>query len=260
MPALSPTTVVGVPQPDWLIDRECLGSRLPPRVRARELWAGRRAAPRASGRTMRRCSRSGTWNARASTDQRRRDAARELLESLRHRSRGSRLDNPGVAIDPPATRTPVPRSSIHRRARPSRCGTSSFLRRKPTGRSGLRSRARSDAQQAAERYYPDEESLCSRTPRRQRGGARSEAAGADIRPDRRAVPAGATRASPRVRLAAIARALEGRRPARPRCNICFATATSSTTSPRYSFLTELNDCAAPKSRSRRPAGELDLSV
>ena len=33
------TTVVGsYPQPDWLIDRERLGDRLPPRVRARELW------------------------------------------------------------------------------------------------------------------------------------------------------------------------------------------------------------------------------
>jgi 5-methyltetrahydropteroyltriglutamate--homocysteine methyltransferase len=33
------TTVVGsYPQPDWLIDRDRLGERLPPRVRARELW------------------------------------------------------------------------------------------------------------------------------------------------------------------------------------------------------------------------------
>jgi 5-methyltetrahydropteroyltriglutamate--homocysteine methyltransferase len=33
------TTVVGsYRQPDWLIDRERLGERLPPRVRARELW------------------------------------------------------------------------------------------------------------------------------------------------------------------------------------------------------------------------------
>jgi 5-methyltetrahydropteroyltriglutamate--homocysteine methyltransferase len=38
-PGLLPTTVVGsYPQPDWLIDRDRLGSRLPPRVRARELW------------------------------------------------------------------------------------------------------------------------------------------------------------------------------------------------------------------------------
>src|SRR5438105_14535524 len=33
------TTVVGsYPQPGWLIDRERLGERLPPRVRAWELW------------------------------------------------------------------------------------------------------------------------------------------------------------------------------------------------------------------------------
>src|SRR5437870_2505724 len=39
MPAPLTTTVVGsYPQPDWLIDRERLGARLPPRVRARELW------------------------------------------------------------------------------------------------------------------------------------------------------------------------------------------------------------------------------
>jgi 5-methyltetrahydropteroyltriglutamate--homocysteine methyltransferase len=36
---LLPTTVVGsYPQPDWLIDREQLLARLPPRVRARDLW------------------------------------------------------------------------------------------------------------------------------------------------------------------------------------------------------------------------------
>ena len=36
---LLPTAIVGsYPQPDWLIDREKLKGRLPPRVRARELW------------------------------------------------------------------------------------------------------------------------------------------------------------------------------------------------------------------------------
>jgi methionine synthase II (cobalamin-independent) len=36
---LFPTTLVGsMPQPDWLIDRARLAGRLPPRVRARELW------------------------------------------------------------------------------------------------------------------------------------------------------------------------------------------------------------------------------
>jgi 5-methyltetrahydropteroyltriglutamate--homocysteine methyltransferase len=36
---LLPTTLVGsYPQPDWLVDREKLRTRLPPRVRAREVW------------------------------------------------------------------------------------------------------------------------------------------------------------------------------------------------------------------------------
>ena len=36
---LFPTTLVGsMPQPEWLIDREKLAGRFPPRVRARELW------------------------------------------------------------------------------------------------------------------------------------------------------------------------------------------------------------------------------
>jgi 5-methyltetrahydropteroyltriglutamate--homocysteine methyltransferase len=40
---LLPTTLVGsLPQPEWLIDREKLGSRLPPRVRLTDLW---RVAP-----------------------------------------------------------------------------------------------------------------------------------------------------------------------------------------------------------------------
>jgi 5-methyltetrahydropteroyltriglutamate--homocysteine methyltransferase len=37
--ATLPTSLVGsYPQPDWLIDREALGKRLPPRLRARDLW------------------------------------------------------------------------------------------------------------------------------------------------------------------------------------------------------------------------------
>src|ERR1700691_4512914 len=40
---LLPTSLVGsYPQPEWLIDRQKLGHRMPPRVRATELW---RVAP-----------------------------------------------------------------------------------------------------------------------------------------------------------------------------------------------------------------------
>src|SRR6202451_4620193 len=36
---LFPTSLVGsYPQPDWLIDRRMLSKRMPPRVRAGELW------------------------------------------------------------------------------------------------------------------------------------------------------------------------------------------------------------------------------
>lgn len=36
---LFPCTLVGsYPQPDWLIDKEMLKGRFPPRTRARELW------------------------------------------------------------------------------------------------------------------------------------------------------------------------------------------------------------------------------
>ena len=39
VPQLLPTTVIGsFPQPDWLVDRDMLRSRLPPRVLAREVW------------------------------------------------------------------------------------------------------------------------------------------------------------------------------------------------------------------------------
>src|SRR5580692_4123426 len=39
MPSILPTSLVGSsPQPDWLIDREKLAGRFPPRVRATELW------------------------------------------------------------------------------------------------------------------------------------------------------------------------------------------------------------------------------
>ena len=108
-PALLPTTVVGsYPQPDWLIDREGLSSRLPPRVRALELW---RVDPECSSRrrTTRRASRSPTWRAAGRRHRhRRRAAARELLEPLRDRARRSRHRQPGRRDRPHRPREPRP--------------------------------------------------------------------------------------------------------------------------------------------------------
>jgi len=36
--AIATSLVGSYPQPDWLVDREALNQRLPPRLRARELW------------------------------------------------------------------------------------------------------------------------------------------------------------------------------------------------------------------------------
>ena len=64
------TTVVGsYPQPEWLIDRERLGDRLPPRVRAEELWRvpapfldeAQDDATRVAVRDMELFSLSGGW-------------------------------------------------------------------------------------------------------------------------------------------------------------------------------------------------------
>ena len=48
---LFPCTIVGsYPQPDWLIDRQKLSGRFPPRTRAKELW---RVAPEFLGEAQR---------------------------------------------------------------------------------------------------------------------------------------------------------------------------------------------------------------
>ena len=64
---LLPTSVVGsYPQPGWLIDRDRLGERLPPRVRARSSGASPNRGSRRR-RTTRRGSPSPIWSAPVST-------------------------------------------------------------------------------------------------------------------------------------------------------------------------------------------------
>ena len=88
---LLPTSLVGsYAQPEWLIDRKKLAGRFPPRVRAKELW---RVAPEyldagAGRRDAARDPRPGARRPRH--HHRRRDAARELLQPLRHRARRRR--------------------------------------------------------------------------------------------------------------------------------------------------------------------------
>ena len=107
---LFPCTVVGsMPQPDWLIDREKLAGRFPPRVRARELW--RIPEP---------------WLAEAQDDativaiRAQEEAGLDIVTDgeIRRESYSNRfatalegvdLDNPGTALDRSGHPNPVPR-------------------------------------------------------------------------------------------------------------------------------------------------------
>jgi 5-methyltetrahydropteroyltriglutamate--homocysteine methyltransferase len=105
-----PTSIVGsLPQPDWLIDREKLAHRFPPRVRARELW---RIAPE----YLAEAQDDATLLAIRSQE----DAGLDILTDgeIRRESYsnhfataldGVDIDNPGTALDRSGHPNPVPR-------------------------------------------------------------------------------------------------------------------------------------------------------
>ena len=109
-PGLLPTTVVGsYPQPDWLIDRAGLAARLPPRVRARELW---RVDPELLEEAQDDATRlaiaeleSAGIDIVSDGEQRRESYSNRFATALA----GVDSDNPGVAIDRTGHENPVPR-------------------------------------------------------------------------------------------------------------------------------------------------------
>src|SRR5437667_725701 len=159
---LLPTSLVGsYAQPDWLIDREKLGKRFPPRVRAKELW---RVAPE--------------WLEQAQDDATLlaiRDQERAGLDivtdgGMRRESYSNRfataldgvdIDNPGTALDRSGHPNPVPRvTGPIRRRHPVEVDDVTFLRAntsrtvKITGPGPF-----TMAQQAQNDYYPSTEDL-----------------------------------------------------------------------------------------------------
>ena len=107
---LFPTTLVGsYPQPEWLIDRQKLAGRFPPRVRARELW--RVAEP-----YLEEAQDDATLMAIKAQE----DAGLDIVTDgeIRRESYSNRfataldgidLDNPGSALDRSGHPNPVPR-------------------------------------------------------------------------------------------------------------------------------------------------------
>src|SRR3989441_12575237 len=107
---LFPTTLVGsYPQPEWLIDRERLAARFPPRVRARELW-------RVPEAFLAQAQDDATIMAIKAQE----DAGLDIITDgeIRRESYSNRfataldgidIDNPGTALDRSGHPNPVPR-------------------------------------------------------------------------------------------------------------------------------------------------------
>jgi 5-methyltetrahydropteroyltriglutamate--homocysteine methyltransferase len=157
---LFPTSLVGsYPQPDWLIDRERLGHRFPPRVRAKELW-------RVDPAYLDQAQQDATLLAIRAQE----DAGLDIITDgeIRRESYSNRfataldgvdIDNPGTALDRSGHPNPVPRITgpIHRR-HPVEADDVRFLRAH-TGRT-IKITVPGPftmAQQAQNDYYPDTE-------------------------------------------------------------------------------------------------------
>jgi 5-methyltetrahydropteroyltriglutamate--homocysteine methyltransferase len=258
------TTIVGsYPQPDWLIDRERLGSRLPPRVRARELWRVdeqflEQAQDDATLLAIRDLERAGI-DVISDGEMRRESYSNRFATALE----GVDLDNPGTALDRTGHENPVPRVvGPIRRARPVEVRDVEFLRAN-TGRPIKITLPGpfTMAQQAQNDHYADEESLALAYAEAVNEEARDlKGAGADViqidEPYLQARPEKARRYG----LAAIARALEGIE-GDTALHICFGYGHIVHDKPAgYSFLAELNDSPARQISLETAQPRLELSV
>ena len=107
---LFPTTLVGsYPQPEWLIDRQKLAGRFPPRTRAKELW-------RVAADHLEEAQNDATLMAIRAQE----EAGLDIITDgeIRRESYSNRfatalsgidIDNPGTALDRSGHPNPVPR-------------------------------------------------------------------------------------------------------------------------------------------------------
>jgi 5-methyltetrahydropteroyltriglutamate--homocysteine methyltransferase len=261
---LLPTTVVGsYPQPEWLIDRARLGSRLPPRVRARELWRVpeellEQAQDNATLIAIRDMERAGV-DIVSDGEMRRESYSNRFATALE----GLDLDNPGVAVDRTGHENPVPRVvGPIRRSRAVEVRDVGFLR------------ANTDrpikitlpgpftmAQQAQNDFYEDEAELALAYAEAVNEEARDlKAAGADVvqidEPYLQARPEKARAYG----VQAIDRALDGIE-GETALHICFGYGHVVKDKPAgYSFLEELNGSAVRQISVETAQPRLDLSV
>lgn len=259
-----PTSLVGsYPQPEWLIDREKLASRFPPRIRALELWRVsepylEEAQDDATVLAIRDQEQAGL-DIITDGEMRRESYSNHLATALD----GVDIDNPGTALDRSGHPNPVPRVvGPIRRKHPVEVGDVKFLRAH-TDRTVKMTLPGpfTMSQQAQNDHYPDAESLAM---------AYADACNAEIRdlfdagaqivqidePYMQARP-DAARA---YGLAALNRALEGIE-GTTAVHICFGYAAIIHERPSgYSFLPELAGCSCDQISIETAQSELDLGV
>jgi 5-methyltetrahydropteroyltriglutamate--homocysteine methyltransferase len=264
MAELIPTTVVGsYPQPEWLVDRDNLRSRLPPRIRVRELWRVpdpflEQAQDDATLVAIRDMERAGV-DIISDGEIRRESYSNRFATALE----GLDLDHPGTMIDRTGHPNPVPRVvGLVRRTRPVEVRDLEFLRRNTNHRVKITVPGPfTVAQQAQNDYYPDDRALALDL-----AAAINEeikdlfAAGADVvqidEPYLQARPEKARAYGVEV----INRALEGVQ-GTTALHMCFGyAALVHNRAGEYAFLPELSDCVVQQISIEAAQPNLDLSV
>jgi 5-methyltetrahydropteroyltriglutamate--homocysteine methyltransferase len=258
------TTVVGsYPQPGWLIDRERLGERLPPRVRARELWRVpepflEEAQDDATRLAVGDMERAGV-DVITDGEMRRERYTNRFATALD----GVDLDEPGVALDRTGHENPVPRVvGPIRRTRPVEVGDVRFLRSITDRRIKITVPGPfTMTQQAQNDHYADDRSLALAYAEAVNEELRDlKAAGADVvqidEPYLQARPEPAREYA----VEAIDRALDGIE-GETVLHTCFGYAHIVHDRPSgYPFLRELAGCAATHVSLEAAQPDLDAEV
>jgi 5-methyltetrahydropteroyltriglutamate--homocysteine methyltransferase len=259
-----PTTLVGsYPQPEWLIDRQNLAGRFPPRVRARELW--RVAEPwlteAQNDATILaiRAQEAAGLDIVTDGETRRESYSNRFATALE----GIDLDNPGTALDRSGHPNPVPRIAgrIHR-TRPVLVEDVRFLRTHTTRTIKMTVPGPfTMSQQAQNDHYSSEEAAAMDYAAAVNEEVRDLfAAGADIvqidEPYMQARPEKARQYG----LRALNRALDGVT-GTTAVHICFGYAAIIHQRPSgYSFLPELAGCPVQQISIETAQSGLDCAV
>jgi 5-methyltetrahydropteroyltriglutamate--homocysteine methyltransferase len=258
------TTVVGsYPQPEWLVDRQALGGRLPPRTRAPELW---RVAPEflaeaqddATLLAVRDMERAGI-DVITDGEIRRESYSNHFATALE----GMDIENPGTAIDRTGHPNPVPRVvGPIRRKRPVLVRDVEFLRAN-TDRA-IKATIPGPftmSQQAQDDHYGDEEALAMALAEAVNAEVRDLfAAGADVvQLDEPYLQARAEKAR-RFAIGVINRALEGAA-GTTALHTCFGYAHVVHSRPEgYPYFAELAAAAVDQISLESAQQNVDLSI